>query len=161
MSNNTDNNTFDFNSPLPPPDAFELVPEGDARFIVMDMKRVQKERGKLGTVWIAELKLRVVPMNGESDKPMPMSADVVLHPTLAFLVYQFFAAIGQYQHGSKDPFKPNWNAVVGSEGYCVVKHRPWTNKDGEQRVQAEIKAWLDSKGRSSAKDEPRNMQASF
>lgn len=157
----TENNAFDFNSPLPPPGQFEIVPEGEARFIVSDMKRVQKERGKLGTVWIAELKLRIVPLNSEGGAPMTMSADVVLHPTLAFLAYQFFASIGQYQHGSKDPFKPDWNKVIGAEGYCVVKHRTWTNAANEQRINAEVKAWLDSQGRTSAKDEPRDMSTPF
>lgn len=153
------NDAFGFDDQLPEDRPRGQLPVGDATFMVKSMRRVQKERGELGTVWIAELSLQVTPHDG-SD-PGPLKEELVLHTKLAFRMYQFFASIGQYEHGSKEQFRPDWDAVQGSVGFCSIKHRPWTTKEKEQRIQVEVDKWFDSQGRANAKDEPREMATPF
>ena len=153
------NDAFGFDDQLPEDRPRGQLPVGDATFMVKSMRRVQKERGSLGTVWIAELKLQVTPHDG-SD-PQPLTEELVLHTTLGFRLYQFFASIGQYEHGSKEQFKPDWDAVPGSVGFCSIKHRPWVTKENEKRTQVEVDKWFDQQGRANAKDEPREMPGPF
>jgi hypothetical protein len=149
--------TFDFNEPLPPPQDFANLPEGDAEFEVLKLDRARKEMGKLGTVNVAIVKLLVTSLAEKCD-PQPVEVNLPLSPKVVFKLYQFFAAIGQYNHGdveSGKPFTPNWGKVVGSTGLCVVKLRAWKGKDGNERKSPEVDTFLDDKGRTRASDSPR------
>jgi hypothetical protein len=155
--NMSENETFDWKDSLPPPKEFDLLPEGDAEFEVLKLDRARKEMGKLGTVNVAIVKLLVTSMIAQTD-PQPVEVNLPLSPKTVFKLYQFFAAIGQYKHGdveSGTPFTPNWSKVVGATGLCVVKHRPWKTKDGQERKGADIDVFLDEHGRTKASDKPR------
>jgi hypothetical protein len=148
---------FDFNSPIPSQEQ-PTLPQGDATFFVKKMRRVKKERGSLGTCWIAELVMQITPHDG--SEPEQLTDELVLHTKLGFRLYQFFAAIGQYAHGTKDPFQPKWDEVEGATGYCSIKHRPWTSpKDGTSRIFVEVDKYFDAEGRSRESDEPRTFNA--
>lgn len=155
MTENTD--TFDWNAPLPPPQERVTLPEGDAKFEVLDLKRERKEMGKLGTVNVAVVTLLVTSLVAPeaSDK---MEENLPLSPSMVWKLYQFFASIGQYQHGDVEggkPFTPNWGKVKASEGFCTIKMRDWTTKKGEARKSPQIDQFLDAQGRARASDEPR------
>lgn len=156
------NDGFDWNSELPPPKEFEILPEGDAEFEVLKLERARKEMGKLGTVNVAIVTLMVKSLVDPKADSKTITSNLPLSPKTVFKLYQFFASIGQYNHGDVEngkPFTPNWAKVAGKGGYCVIKHRPWKGKDGVERFSEEIDAYLDSKGRQRASDEPREVGA--
>lgn len=157
----TDSNGFGWTDALPPPNEFKLLPEGDAQFEVLKLERARREFGKLGTCNIADVTVRVASY-ADPDNPQEVDAALPLHPKVAFKLYQFFAALGLYQHGdveSGKPFRPDWSKVVGKCGLCTIKHRPWKGKDGAERKSAEIDAFLDDQGRTRASDKPRTVGA--
>jgi hypothetical protein len=152
---------FGWSDALPPPQERQMLPVGDAEFEVLKMERARKEMGKLGMVNVAILNLMVKSLEDESitsnvECLLPLSSKVV------FKIYQFFASIGQYDHGDVEngkPFAPDWTKVVGSTGLCVIKHRAWKGKDGAERTSTEIDMFLDPKGRARASDKPRAVGA--
>lgn len=154
----TDKADFGWDEALPPPREFALLPEGDAKFEVLKLERVRKDMGKkLGTCNVAVLSLLVTSYI-DPENPLPIEVNLPLSHLIVFKLYQFFAAIGQYTHGDVEagkPFQPNWNEVVGSTGLCVVKHRPWKGRDGVERHDNDIEAYLDDQGRTRATDDPR------
>jgi hypothetical protein len=113
-------------------------------------------RGKLGEVNVISLTLLVTPHDGKT-KQQKMRADLVLHSKLAFLLFQFASSAGQYEHGSGKPLKIDWSKIPGSAGFCVLKHRAYKNKDGQDRISVEVDKWLDSAGRAGANDKAREM----
>jgi len=154
----SDNETWNWDEPLPEPKEFEILPEGDAEFEVLKVDRARKEMGKLGTVNVAIVKLLVTSLVSKGADPKTVEENLPLSPKVVFKLYQFFASIGQYQHGDVEngkPFRPNWAKVAGATGLCVVKHRPWTGKDGVERKSEQIDTFLDEKGRTRASDKPR------
>ena len=153
MTNNPD--SLDYDDMLPPPNEYKRLPEGDAAFEVLATKRGSRMMGSLGETRIIELTLSVTPCDGSGTQKLV--TELKLHTKLAFLFYQFAASIGQYEHGSKDAIKIDWDRVPGSCGFCVIKHRQYKNKEGEDRVAVDVEAWLDAQGRASAKDKPREL----
>jgi len=148
---------FGWNDALPPPKERQILPVGDAEFEVLKMDRARKELGKLGMVNVAVLSLMIKSLEDDSitetvECLLPLSSKV------AFKLYQFFASIGQYNHGDVEngkPFAPNWSKVVGSTGLCTIKHRAWKGRDGADRTSAEVDLYLDAKGRARLSDKPR------
>ncbi len=157
------NDGFDWNAELPPPKEFEILPEGDAEFEVLKLERARKEMGKLGTVNVAILTLMVKSQVDQKADSKTIETNLPLSPKTVFKLYQFFASIGQYTHGEVEngkPFTPNWAKIVGKGGYCVIKHHPWKDRNGKERFSEEVVAFLDSKGRQRASDQPREVGAS-
>lgn len=146
---------MDFDTPLPPPKEYTRLPEGDAAFEIIDMKRTRRPVGRLGEISIAELHLQVTPSDGSGVRKLV--SEVKLHEELAFLLYQFAASIGQYEHGSGKAISIDWGKVPGSSGFCVIKHRTYKNKDNEDRVAVDVDKWLDPQGRASSQDKPRQI----
>ena len=157
----TNETGYGWNDDLPPPKEFVLMPEGDAQFEVLKMERARRDWGKLGTVNVADLTLRVVSFAAPDD-PQELEAAIPLHPKMAWKAYQFFASIGQYKHGDVEagkPFRPNWAKVEGACGCCTIKHRPWKNKAGKEMKSPEVNDFLDEQGRSRASDPVREVGA--
>ena len=145
---------------LPPPEEKKLLPEGDAKFEVLKIERVRKEMGKLGTVNCGVVTLLVTSLV-DPDCDETLEENLPLSQKTVFKLYQFFAAIGQYEHGDVEngkPFRPQWNKVVGEMGYCTIGHRSWDGKDGTRRTAAQVAAYLDAQGRSRASDQPRTVE---
>jgi hypothetical protein len=156
------NDGFDWNAELPPPKEFELMPEGDAEFEVLKLERTRKEMGKLGTVNVAIVTLMVKSLVDPKADSKTIEDKLSLHPKTVFKLYQFFASIGQYNHGAVEngkPFTPNWAKIVGKGGYCVLEHNKWIGRDKKEHVNEQVSAYLDSKGRQRASDEPREVGA--
>ncbi len=124
------------------PTVYTVLPEGPGTFEILDFSRTRKTKGKLGECNIAVLKLLVE--HTESGETATFDEELPLHKKLQFLLLQFFAAIGQREHGSDGPFCPDWSrkAIVGQTGNCVIGVRTWKKKDGSDASQNEIKTWL-------------------
>ena len=105
---------------------FKLLPEGPATFFVLELKRTRKAFGKFGTINVAELTL--VCNSKADDSQADINVQLGLHHDLDWKITQFFTAIGQRQHGQAERFVPDWNAVEGSTGECVVKQRKYKKK---------------------------------
>lgn len=125
---------------IEPGDGWTVLPEGLAQFEVLKFEKARKEKGKLGTVNVAVLKMLFKHLEtGETDTK---DVELPLHRKLQFRLYQFFTAIGQRKHGDEGPFAPNWGRVVGELGYCQIKHRTWTGQDGKERTDYEPDKFL-------------------
>ena len=124
------------------PTVYTVLPEGPGTFEVLDFSRTRKEKGKLGECNVAVLKLLVE--HTESGETATFEEEIPLHKKLAFLILQFFTAIGQREHGEEGPFTPNWakGKIVGASGCCVIGVRTWKKRDGSDASQNEIKTWL-------------------
>ena len=67
--------------------------------------------------------------------------DLILARSLEWKISSFFRCIGQKKHGER--LGMDWNKVVGSEGRARFKHRPYTDKNGEQRVTNDVDTFYD------------------
>lgn len=156
----TEEKELGWDDALPPPQAFELLPEGDAEFEVLGIQRGRKEMGKLGICNVATATLLVAPYN--PGKQQRMDVNLPLHATVVFKTYQFFASIGLYQHGDAESGKelrPDWTNAIGKTGLCVIKHRTFKKKSDPEGTATgrshEVDCFLDEKGRSRMSDKPR------
>lgn len=148
--------SIDFDTPLPPPREYNRLPEGDAHFEILDLKRNRRTIGKYGETPVADLVLSVTPAAGGGTQKLNVS--VILNEDFIWKLYQFAAAVGQYEHGSGKAISIDWNKIPGSSGFCVLKHRAYKNKEGEDRIAVEIDKWLDAQGRAGSGDKPRKIE---
>lgn len=121
--------------------AFEGVPPGTYPFEIVDLRRGQhqaKAGGKLPNCPKAELKVRIRLPNGDQTD---IGHNLFLHSRCEGMLCQFFLAIGHRKHG--EPLRPDWSRVVGSQGWCKVTIRDWTNSNGDKRQSNDIKSFLD------------------
>lgn len=59
----------------------------------------------------------------------------------AFGLNAFFIALGLATPGGR--FRPDWNAVPGRTGRCMLGIRTWTGNDGKEHKSNEIKSFLE------------------
>ncbi len=131
---------LDWDSPIEPGNAFVVLPEGLAEFEVLKFAPVRKEMGKLGVCNVAVVTLLLKSaVDGTEDTK---DVNLPLHRKMQFKLYQFFTAIGQRKHGDEEAFVPNWKAVEGETGKCMIKHRAWTGRDGKERTDYDVEAFL-------------------
>lgn len=118
-----------------------LLPEGEAFFTVVEMKRDRRPLGKLGVCNIADITLMVTSTNtdgpgGDVEDSLP------LHPDMMWKVLQFFTAIGQRQHGDNGKFTPDWGKLEEAGGRCVINHRKYTGRDGAEKLANNVERYL-------------------
>lgn len=141
MSENKGNpDELGWDDEIEPGDGFQVLPEGLAQFEVLKFDRSRREMGKLGMINVAILRLMLT--SSESGETATREVKLPLHRKVQFKLYQFFTAIGQRKHGQDGPFAPDWTKVVGSTGFCEIKHRRWTGKDGKERIDDEPEKFL-------------------
>lgn len=117
---------------------YVLLEEGDYNFVVRDFERGHfPGSAKLPACNKATLTLEVDTREGTAM----VKHDIILCRTLEFRISEFFRAIGQKKHGER--LVMNWNAVVGSKGRARFKPRPYTNKDGEQKMANNVDKFYD------------------
>ena len=131
---------MDWDDEIEPGEGFTVLPEGLAQFEVLRFDKAYKEKGKLGMVHVAVLKMLFT--HKETGETGTKDVELPLHRKLQFRLYQFFTAIGQREHGDDGPFAPNWGRVVGELGCCMIKHRTWTGQDGKERTDYEPDKFL-------------------
>lgn len=137
-----------------PESEFVTLPEGDYPFTITNMERSEyspspnrKEPSRIpaGTKMI----ILTVKLDGGAAGSATVSDNLYLYGTtnsagkLApnWRLDSFFKAIGQRKSGEE--FRPRWNDVIGSTGWCRVKVREWTGRSGEKMTSNDIARWLE------------------
>ena len=107
---------------------YPLLPEGEAFFTVEKLERTRKEFGKFGTINVAVITMMCTSATGDDKTQVEIKQQLGLHHNLDWKITQFFTAICQRKHGDSGKFVPNWAAVEGEVGRCMVKHRKFAKK---------------------------------
>lgn len=104
--------------------SFILLPEGDYQFKVTAFQR-ERHNGseKLPACNKAVLTIGIDTPQGEAS----IKYNLFLHSRTEGMISAFFLAIGQKKHG--EPFKMNWNKVVGATGACKVGTKTYNEKE--------------------------------
>lgn len=129
------NGALDWNDTIEKDTSFQVLPEGDYDFTVVNLQRGRHEntQSKIPPCPKAILTLRVGnDFIGYND----IDKHLLLHDKLVGLIADFFRSIGQKRHGEK--LQMNWGSVIGSKGRCKVKIREFTRKNGEKSQSNEI-----------------------
>lgn len=105
---------------------FVLLPEGDYAFEVTGMERARfKGSAKLPPCSMAKLTLKIF---GGAKGDTTVTDRLYLHTKTQGLLGVFFESIGQCKRG--ETFRPRWNEVVGSRGWCRLGIREYTKQSG-------------------------------
>lgn len=83
----------------------------------------------------AEVSLR---FDGGEQGNTTVTERLYLLKSLAWKLTEFFGSIGQAPVVGQ-PFKPNWNAVVGSHGVATLTIHKYTSRDGQERSNNQVK----------------------
>lgn len=83
----------------------------------------------------AEVSLR---FNGGEQGNTTVTERLYLLKSLAWKLTEFFGSIGQAPVVGQ-PFKPNWNVVVGSHGIATLTIHKYTGRDGQERSNNQVK----------------------
>ena len=83
----------------------------------------------------AEVSLR---FNGGEQGNTTVTERLYLLKSLAWKLTEFFGSIGQAPVVGQ-PFKPNWNTVVGSHGVATLTIHKYTSRDGQERSNNQVK----------------------
>lgn len=104
--------------------SFILLPEGDYQFKVTAFQR-ERHNGsdKLPPCNKAVLTIEIDTPQGAAS----IRYNLFLHSRTEGMISAFFLAIGQKKHG--EPFKMNWNKVIGATGTCHVKTKTYEGKE--------------------------------
>jgi hypothetical protein len=98
------------------PQPFQTLPDGEYPFIVERFERgYHNGSAKMPPCPKAELYLRVSAADGRT---VTVRDTLFLCEMFVWKLSQFFIAIGLKQPGVD--YKPDWNAIVGCAGHCVV-----------------------------------------
>lgn len=117
---------------------FILLEPGDYNFRITNFERGHfAGSAKLPACNKATLTLEVDTREGCAY----VKYDLILARSLEWKISSFFRCIGQKKHGER--LVMDWNKVVGSEGRARFKHRPYTDKNGEQRVTNDVDTFYD------------------
>lgn len=119
---------------------FVLLPAGEFPFTVTAFDKERYPGGdKMPACWKAVMSISV---DGAELGIAFVKENLFLTRKTEWKIGQFFVSIGQKQKG-QEGFVPNWNAVVGSKGRLKITQRTYKNKDGEDNVTNDIKAFLE------------------
>lgn len=117
---------------------FELLPEGEYEFTVMNFERGQHNGSeKLPPCPKATLYLRIDDQAGSTT----IQHNLFLHSRCEKFLSGFFASLGQKQIGAKATM--DWGKVIGAKGRAVIKIESFTRQDGSEGQSNKIKRFID------------------
>lgn len=99
----------------------------------------------------AEVSLR---FNGGEQGNTTVTERLYLLKSLAWKLTEFFGSIGQAPVVGQ-PFKPNWNTVVGSHGVATLTIHKYTSRDGQERSNNQVKKF--KKGGQAPQQAPQQQ----
>lgn len=124
------------------PTEYILLPEGDYEFKVTKFQRERYNGGdKLPACNKAALTLTIETAEGEAN----INHNLFLHSRTEGMVSAFFIGIGLKKHG--EPFKMDWNQVIGCTGRAKVGVKTYNDKQYN-----EIKRFYDPSEQAPKKD---------
>lgn len=113
---------------------FITLPEGDYNFTVTGFDRARHNGSdKLPPCNKAVIHIKVEGNGGIST----VKHNLFLHTITEGMLCSFFTAIGQRKKGEK--LVMNWNKVIGATGRAKVGINKWSNDDGKEFTNNEIK----------------------
>lgn len=141
---------------------FTLLPEGTYPFKVTNLERKiysgQSDKIPNGAPY-AEVTCEV---NGGEKGKTTIKERLYLMKKFTWKLTQFFNSIGQVQKLG-EPFRPNWNQVIGSSGQAKVEVNNYTDKDGNKKQNNRIKEFLKPSAQSvtPASTQQQNFNQGF
>lgn len=113
---------------------FVMLEPGEYDFNVVKYEKLRYAGGaKLPACWQAKVEIVV-------DGRATIQHNLFLHSKTEGLLCQFFKAIGARMSG--DRLQMDWNRIAGATGRCVIEHRTWKGKDGDERTDQQIKKFI-------------------
>lgn len=117
---------------------FVLLPEGEYNFTVEKFERGRYNgSANLPACNMAILTLKI---DGGQHGTATVIDRLYLHSKTEGFLSNFFEAIGQKQEGQR--VKMNWNAVHGAKGRCKLEINNYTNNEGQDRQNNQVKTYL-------------------
>ncbi|MDM8100964.1 hypothetical protein [Oceanobacillus oncorhynchi] len=115
---------------------FTLLPEGDYYFTVEKFERARFQGSeKMPACPQAKLTLTV---HSQEHGDQTIFHNLLLHTKTEGLISNFFIGIGQKKKG--EPFRMNWNAVVGAKGKAKIHVNKYMSQ-GEERANNQVKSF--------------------
>ena len=117
---------------------FIVLEEGDYNFEVTGFERGRFPGGaKIPACNKAALTLQV-----KTEKGIAICrTDLLLYRSLEWRLSAFFRCIGQKRPGER--LVMDWNTVIGSRGRAHFKPRPYTDRDGNDRMANDVDRFYD------------------
>lgn len=118
---------------------FVLLDEGEYSFTVTKF-----ERGRFpGSTKIPACNKAVLTLAIDSDQGRTsVIADLIMYSSMEWKLSQFLRSVGLKKEGEKVRVK--WDQLVGKKGRCMIKHRTYTNKNGEEKQTNDIDRFIDA-----------------
>ena len=117
---------------------FVVLEEGDYNFEVTGFERGRFPGGqKIPACNKAALTLQVKTDNGIAV----CRTDLLLYRSLEWRLSAFFRCIGQKKPGER--LVMDWNTVIGARGRAHFKPRPYTDRDGNERMANDVDRFYD------------------
>lgn len=105
-------------------DGFQLLPDGDYDFTVVNFERSRFAGSeKCPECNVANITLRI-PYQGQN---IDIKHSFFMLKKNEWQLSQFFCCIGQKKHG--EPLRMNWNLVVGAKGRCKIGKKIYNGND--------------------------------
>lgn len=137
---------------------FTTLKDGDYSFEVTKIERKMYDGNSQkipnGAPY-AEVSLR---FNGGEQGNTTVTERLYLLKSLAWKLTEFFGSIGQAPVVGQ-PFKPNWNTVVGSHGVATLTIHKYTSRDGQERSNNQVKKFKKGGQPPQAPAQPTQQQA--
>lgn len=114
-----------------------LLPEGDYNFTVASFKR-GRHQGSTNLPPCNKAELEVT-IHTQDHGDVTVHHNLFLHTKTEGFLSNFFTGIGQKQPG--EPLRMNWGSVVGSKGRCQLEHNKYTDNNGNEQVNNQIKTF--------------------
>lgn len=123
-----------------------LLPEGEYPFEIVSMERGRYQ----GSAKLPPCKMLTVTaqIDGGTNGSTTIEHRLYLHTKTEGLLSAFFIAIGQKKPG--EPLKPDWGAIIGAKGRCVVEINKYTKKTVRRANRTESKNSLRRRFRQQA-----------
>lgn len=118
---------------------FILLDEGEYAFTVTKF-----ERGRFpGSTKIPPCNKAALTLAIDSDQGRTsVNADLIMYSSMEWKLSQFLRSVGLKKEGEKVRVK--WDQLVGKKGRCMIKHRTYTNKNGEEKQTNDIDRFIDA-----------------
>lgn len=118
---------------------FILLDESEYAFTVTKF-----ERGRFpGSTKIPPCNKATLTLAIDSDQGRTsVNADLIMYSSMEWKLSQFLRSVGLKKEGEKVRVK--WDQLVGKKGRCMIKHRTYTNKNGEEKQTNDIDRFIDA-----------------
>lgn len=145
--------------------SFVLIPAGKYNFRVEKFERARHNGST--NLPSCPMALLTIKIEGGEHGETTVIHRLFLHSKTEGFLSNFFEAIGKKEEGQ--PIKMDWNAVTGAQGRCELEVNKYTNRDGEEKTNNQVKTFLpyadfvknNNQGQQQATPTQQNIQQPF